>query len=44
MSKDPSEDSHGSVEQYDGSSRLAVWIVVSISAVLAIVAMVGTIV
>lgn len=44
MSKDPSEDRHGGVEQYDGSSRSAVWIVVSISAVLAVVAMVGAVV
>ncbi len=44
MSKKSSDEQQGSIEQYDGSSRSTVWIVLSISAVLAIVAMVGTVV
>ena len=44
MSKDPSEEQHSSIEQYDGSSRSTLWIVLSISAVLAVVAVVGTVV
>jgi len=44
MSKKPSDDQQHSIEQYDGSSRSTVWIVLSISAVLAVVAMVGTVV
>jgi len=44
MSKDPVEDQPNSIESYNGSSRSTVWIVLAISAVLAIVAMVGTVV
>ncbi len=44
MSKEPSDERPGSINQYHGSSRSTVWIVVSISAVLAFVAMIGSIV
>lgn len=43
MSKDPGEEQR-IIERYDGSSRSTVWIVLSISAVLAVVALVGSVV
>lgn len=42
MSKDPVEEQPNSVEPYTGGSRSTVLIVVSISAVLAVVALLGT--
>ncbi len=42
MSKDHSDDEPTRIEPYSGSSRFTVWIVLSVSAVLAVVALVGT--
>jgi len=42
MSKDPSDKQQGSIKQYHGSSRSTVWIVLSISALLAVVAIIGS--
>ena len=44
MSKDLREKQSRSVEQYDGSSRSTILIVLSISGVLAVVAVIGTVV